>query len=111
MSKTALLEEATDLIEQKGVKKKRKIVNLALDVPVIKNRKELEFYLKKCFIIADYMVDKASYKVFIMKLRNLINGCFHIRQCREYPVTFKFYKEDRKTYLNLFSFIYPPKIY
>ena len=98
MSKTALLEEATDLIEQKGVKKKRKIVNLALDVPVIKNRKELEFYLKKCFIIADYMVDKASYKVFIMKLRNLINGCFHIRQCREYPVTFKFYKEDRKTY-------------
>ena len=46
MSKTALLEEATDLIEQKGVKKKRKIVNLALDVPVIKNRKELEFYLK-----------------------------------------------------------------
>lgn len=76
----------------------RLIVNLGKDVPVIKNRRELGFYLKPIFIISDYMTDKDVYKNFTLKLRNLLKGCFHIRECREFKVRFKFYKEDKETY-------------
>ena len=48
----------------------RLIVNLGKDVPVIKNRRELGFYLKPIFIISDYMTDKDVYKNFTLKLRN-----------------------------------------
>lgn len=87
-------------------KKKRRIVNLAFNVPVIKNRSELKMYLKDLFIITDYMDSNESYKMFVKKLRNLICGCFHIRPCREFPIRFKFYKDDKETHILQFRHFY-----
>ena len=99
MEKTMTVAEGKKIIKKKKENIiKRRIVNLALEMPVIENRKELKFYLKNCFIISDYMTSKESYKVFLQKIRNLIKSCFHIRECREYPVLFKFYKEDKENY-------------
>lgn len=73
-------------------------VNLLKDVPVINNRKELKQWLRPMYIISDYLSDYDTYRAFHQKLYNLIKGCFVIKECREYPIKFKFYKEDKETY-------------
>ena len=73
-------------------------VNLLKDVPVINNRKELKQWLRPMYIISDYLSDYDTYRTFHQKLYNLIKGCFVIKECREYPIKFKFYKEDKETY-------------
>ena len=72
-------------------------VNLLKDVPVINNRKELKQWLRPMYIISDYLSDYDTYRAFHQKLYNLIKGCFVIKECREYPIKFKFYKEDKET--------------
>lgn len=72
--------------------------NLLTDVPVINNRNELKEWLKPMYIISDFLVDYDSYRCFQQKLYNIIKGCFVIKECREYPVKFKFNKKDTKTY-------------
>ena len=76
----------------------QELVNLATTVPKLKNRKELKRYLKDLFIIEDYMVDKETYEIFIHKIRNLMCSAIQIQVLREYPIKFKFYKEDEKTH-------------
>lgn len=72
--------------------------NLLTDVPVINNRNELKEWLKPVYIISDYLTDYDTYKIFQQKLYNLIKGCFVIKECREYPIKFKFNKKDTKIY-------------
>ena len=72
-------------------------VNLLKEVPLINNRKQLKKYLKPTFILSDYMVDYDTYEEFQTRIYNLIKGCFVIRECREYPVKFKFNREDKKS--------------
>jgi Zn ribbon nucleic-acid-binding protein len=73
-------------------------IDLSVDVPVINNRSELKQWLKPMYIISDYMSDYDTYKKFQQKMYNLIKGCFVIKECREYPVRFKFNKRDSETY-------------
>lgn len=73
-------------------------INLLRDVPYIENRKQLQVWLKPLYIITDYMSSKEEFKMFITKMYNIVKGCFVIRQCREFPIRFKFYKEEEKTY-------------
>ena len=69
--------------------------NLATDIPVINNRKDLAAWLKPVYIINDYIKDFETYETFQNKLLNLLKACFDIRECREFPIKFKFYKTDR----------------
>lgn len=79
-------------------KKEHQIVNLAKEVPYLRNRKELKLYLKDLFVIEDYMTDKETYSTFITKIRNLVRASIRIQVLREYPIKFKFYKIDKETY-------------
>ena len=72
--------------------------NLMKDVPIINNRKELKEWLKPLYIISDYLNSHDDYNIFITKLGNIVKGCFVIRECREFPIKFKFYKNDSETY-------------
>lgn len=72
--------------------------DLSKDVPEIHNRDELKQWLRSLYIIDDIFVSKDSYDDFLKRLQNLIRGSFVIRECREYPIKFKFYKTDKKTY-------------
>lgn len=69
--------------------------NLATDIPVINNRRDLAAWLKPLYIINDYIADFETYETFQHKLLNLLKACFDIRECREYPIKFKFYKTDK----------------
>ena len=76
-------------------------------IPEIKNKKELKEYIKPCYIIEDYLKSDERYKDFESHIRNVVRGCFHIKECREYPVTFRFYRSDKETYtLQLRRFLY-----
>lgn len=68
------------------------------DVPIINNRKELKEWLKPLYIISDYLNSHDDYNIFITKLGNIVKGCFVIRECREFPIKFKFYKNDNETH-------------
>ena len=80
--------------------------NLLRDVPYIHNTDELVEFLKPLYIISDYMVDEVTYGMFRDKLLNLVRGSFTIRECREYPIKFKFYKTDKETHELQFRHFY-----
>lgn len=67
-------------------------------IPFINNRKELKQYLRPLYIISDYTTDYDTYAEFQTRLFNVIKGCFVIRECREFPIKFKFYKEELETH-------------
>lgn len=68
------------------------------EVKYIPNKKELAKYLSPMYIVHDYMRSMADYKKFQESMYNLIKGCFEIKECREYPVKFKFYLKEKETY-------------
>lgn len=63
-------------------------------VPVINNVEELKPYLIEMFIIHTLMKDADTYTEVCEELYDVLKGCFIIKECREYPVSFKFYPED-----------------
>ena len=72
--------------------------NLVKDVPYIHNTKELKQWLRPTYIIENYLVDHETYNSFMSKMMNLMRGCYQIRECREYPIKFKFNQKDKKEF-------------
>lgn len=68
------------------------------DVVTIKDTKELSKWLKPLYIINDYMKYEEDYQKFQESIYNIIKGCFEHRECRTYPVKFKFYITDKETH-------------
>ena len=76
------------------------------EIVEIKNTTELKKHLSPLYIINDYMKSSEDYMIFQEKIYNVIKGCFEHKDCREYPVKFKFYLKDTKTHsLQLRHFI------
>lgn len=76
-------------------------------LPEIQNKKDLKKYLRSLYIIDDYTRDAKTYMNFIREIRDILRSCFTIKECREYPVKFKFYLEDEETLtLELRHFLY-----
>ena len=69
-----------------------------LDIPIISNTTELKDYIKPLYIMEDVMRTKEDYIFFQENIYNIIKGCFEHKECREYPVKFKFYRTDKKSY-------------
>lgn len=69
--------------------------NLTTDVPYIHNREELSRWLRPCYVLSKNMTDFDTYRDFVSQINNLLRGCFTIRQCREYPVHFRFNEKDK----------------
>ena len=76
------------------------------EVPTIHNTEELELYLHNPFVINRYMVDVDTYETLMKEILNLLRACFRIRECREYPVKFKFDPKDKTTYTLELRFFY-----
>ena len=74
------------------------ITDLAKQVPVIKNIKELKRYLLSLYVIEDYMTSYERYEEFCKELRNVVRACFVYKECREYQIKFKFYRTDTKSF-------------
>ena len=70
------------------------------DVVAIPSTKELKKYLKPLYVIEEYTRSEEDYKDFQEKVYNYLKGCFEHKECREYPVKFKFYLDDKETYTN-----------
>ena len=66
------------------------------EVPEIKSVADLKKYIRPLYIIDDYTRDQVTYMKFATEIRNITCGCFIHKECREYPVSFKFYPEDEK---------------
>lgn len=73
-------------------------VDLCTTVPYIKNHKELEEYLPKVIVLENHFATKEGFKEFQEQIFNLVKGCFTICKCREYPVKFKFRRDDKNVY-------------
>lgn len=71
---------------------------LPTDVVAIPTTTELKKKLRALYIIDDYMKCADDYRAFQESIYTIIKGCFEHKECREYPVKFKFYLEDKKTY-------------
>lgn len=69
------------------------------NVPFIHNTDELEEHLRSLYIIENYLIDSDTYAAFTEQISNIVKGCFSIRECREYPVKFKFYKQEKETHV------------
>jgi hypothetical protein len=81
-------------------------VNILKEVPYINNHEELAQYLKPLYIIENCISDEAEYNILRTKLLNLLRGSFVIRECREYPIKFKFRKSDKKVHELQFRHFY-----
>ena len=69
--------------------------------------KDMKKFLKPIYIIEDYLLDESRYGDLEQTIRNLLRGCFHIKECREYPIEFKFYRKDKETHkLQIRRFLY-----
>lgn len=77
-------------------------------VPVIKDVKTLKKYLRPLYIINDFQSSYNTYENFIYSIRNIVRACFvRSKECREYPVKFKFYRDTKETYtMELRHFLY-----
>lgn len=72
--------------------------NLAEDIPYIHNTDELKMWLRPLYIINTKLSSYEEYGNFLKEFINLIRGSFTIRECREYPIKFKFNAKDKKEY-------------
>lgn len=72
--------------------------DLRKDIPVINNTNDLKKWLKPTFIISEYFTSKDKYNDFLNEIYNLMKACFVIKECRNYDIKFKFYKDDKKIY-------------
>lgn len=64
----------------------------------IKDATEMKKYLSGTYIINNYMKSDDDYKEFQRKIYNILKGCIEKKECREYPVKFKFYAKDNETH-------------
>ena len=72
----------------------------------IVDKKTLKPYIEKEYVIEDYMENYDAYKRFEEHMYNLIKACYEVRECRKYPITFRFYHSDTKVHkLPFASFI------
>ena len=69
---------------------------IAHEVVTISDAKELKTFIKPIYIIDDYMRSDEDYLDFQESIYSIIKGCFEHKECREYPIKFKFYKKDTK---------------
>ena len=67
-------------------------------VPHIRNAREMSNRVKPLYIIDDYMHSTEDYIKFKEYFYDLIKGSFEHKDCREYPVKFKFYPHDNKVH-------------
>lgn len=67
-------------------------------VPFIHNTDELQEYIRSLYIIEDYLGSTETYQDFRDKLNDIVQGCYTIRECREFPIKFKFYKQEKETH-------------
>lgn len=72
--------------------------SLTKDVPVIHNKDELQLWLRPIYVLDNYLVSDETYSTFLSQIMNLLKGSYPIRQCREYPIRFKFNAKDTKEY-------------
>lgn len=68
------------------------------EVPSISNVNDLKDYIKPLYIIDDYMSSHTDYFIFQEKMYNIMKGCVEHKECREYPIKFKFYKNSTETF-------------
>lgn len=89
-----------DIIKNKKEGRKLKMSKSVTfrEVPEISNTEELSQYLKPLYIIDNVLKSAEDYNYFQECTYNIIKGCFEHKECREYPVKFKFYATDKKTH-------------
>jgi hypothetical protein len=68
------------------------------NIPEIHGVEDLKKLTQKCYTLEPIMATEEIYEDFFQKMYNIIKGCFEIKECREYPITFKFYTKDTETY-------------
>ena len=71
---------------------------LPTDVTFIPNAEEMKLHVPKLYIIEDYTRSSEDYLYFQESIYNIVKGCFEIKECREYPVVFKFYRNSKQTH-------------
>lgn len=64
----------------------------------IKTAEEMKKHIRPLYIIDDYTESTERYVEFRDQIYDLIKGCIEHKECREYPVKFKFYTNDKKTH-------------
>ena len=69
------------------------------EIPVIENTYDLGQLIQSCYTLEYYMTTIEIYEDFFQKMYSIIKGCIEKKECREYPVTFKFYSDDKQTYV------------
>jgi len=89
------------------IKMKKIDFNTTYKTVVIKNTTELKKHIKPLYIIDDYIHDKYVYIDFKEKLFSYLSGCIEHKSCRDYKISFKFYKTDTKVHkLRFTNFMY-----
>ena len=77
------------------------------EVPRIKTIPELKEYVNDLYIIDKYTESPKEYMNFVERIQNIVRGCIDIEECREYPIKFKFYKDEKETHeVSLRCFLY-----
>ena len=72
--------------------------NLITDIPTINNTDELKEWIGNVVIISSITISNEKYENYLKSLNNLLKASYDIYECRTYPVKFKFYNNDKKTY-------------
>ena len=77
------------------------------EIPIIHNVKELKEKISPLYVIDSYTTSKKDYIHFKDRLMDIVCGAIRSKELREYPIQFKFYKDDKETYeLQLRRFLY-----
>lgn len=90
MSQKSLVREAFKTVKLYGAEEEH--------VQHIPTTKELKTHLQPLYVLSDYMDTEEHYVDLKEKTYSLIKGCIEHKECREYPVKFKFYRTEKKTY-------------
>ena len=68
------------------------------EIPVINDVNDLDNLLQTCYTLEYYMTTESMYEDLFNKIYSVLKGCIEKKECREYPVKFKFYSEDKDTF-------------
>jgi len=67
-------------------------------IPVINTVSDLKDNLQDLYIIETILVSHSDYEVFFDGIYNVLKACFEKKECRTYPVNFKFYIKDTEIF-------------
>lgn len=73
-------------------------VNKYTYLPTVRIRDDVAKLTRPLYVIHECMEDEEEYDDLVEEIYGIVMACFEVKECRDYPIKFKFYERSKEIY-------------